>query len=98
MHLSEVPKQCGGGDCLLGSFGWYRLGWRADLLLVIDGEKQKLAEGVAAVKALSGEVAVPIGASRKPELQRLVPEAHGTVFDELMITQEPNFRRRPHQV
>lgn len=83
---------------LLGVFRFDRFRWGFDGLFIVDGEEQELAEGVAAVKALAGDRAVPVSALGKPELQGLIAEAHGTVFDELVIAQETDFGSRARYV
>lgn len=70
----------------------------ADFLAVVHGEEQELAEDMAAMEALTGKRAVPIGALRKPELQGFAREIHRGIFNKLMIAEQPDLRNRVHDI
>lgn len=91
-HVTKKSKElsgCVGGDGV--SRG-------ADFLPVVHGEEQELAEDMAAMEALTGKRAVPIGAFGKPELQGLAGEIHRGIFNELMIAVQPDRRNRVHDI
>jgi hypothetical protein len=70
----------------------------ADFLRIVYGEEQELAEEVAAVIALAGKRAVPIGAFREPEVHGVVLEADRAVFDELVVAREANLWHGAHRI
>src|SRR5271167_3465102 len=61
-------------------------------LVFIYGEEEIVVEGVAAVNALAAPVEINFGGMREPELEILLAEVDGAVFDGGVFGDEVNFR------
>src|SRR6266436_5436905 len=69
-----------------------------DPLCVLDQKQQEVTEAVASVVSLPGEIAIPIGAYGQPERRLGFPEFYRTIFDQLVVAQQPEFWHGPHHV